>query len=212
MQLNLPLAIDIEYGADNFVISACNFEAYNAVMHDKWFNNRLLIMGEAGCGKTHLCKIWAEMNDAIFIDENFVFDTNTPIILKNVDQYDEEFVFHVINHCQNNHSKLLMTNASFPSLQLADLKSRIQATQYYMIHKPDFDLLKLILIKQFNDMQIDVPLNVIEYALKFLTRDFKTVREFAYQINHLSMSQKRNITLPFIKQYMLTNGYLAQTA
>ena len=212
MQLNLPLEIDIEYGANNFVISACNFEAYNAVMQSRWFNDRLLIIGEPGSGKTHLCNIWAQMSAADFIDERFNFKTNSSLILQNIELHDEEFVFHVINHCQNNHSKLLMTNASFPETYLQDLRSRINATQCYVIRQPDIDLLKLILIKQFADMQIDVPLNVIEYALKFLKRDFKTMRDFANQVNNMSMSQKRNITLPFIKEYILSNGYFAKTA
>lgn len=205
MQLSLPLTLGVEYGQGNFVISSCNYEAYRAVTAPHWYNGRVLIIGERGCGKTHLASIWAKANEAIFINRNFQFDVGANFVLEDIEKYcsddGEEFLFHLINHCQLNNFKLLFTANSFPKFMLKDLRSRIQATQHFMIGLPDIELIKFIMLKQFADRQLDVPFNVIEYASKFLPRDFTSIQRFITKIDELSLSKKRNITLPLIKDY-----------
>lgn len=212
MQLNLPLALQVEYGEDNFVISSCNYEAYRAITSDTWYNNRIMIIGEKGCGKTHIATIWARKNNALFINRNFNFNANSNLILENIETFcskeDEEFLFHLINYCQANSLNLLLTAQELPKFTLKDLKSRIQATQYFLISWPDTELIKLIMLKQFSDRQLEVPFSVIEYASSFLPRDFQSIKKFISRIDEFSLRKKRNITTPFIKEYFANDQNL----
>lgn len=202
MQLSLPLKIDVEYGEDNFIISSCNYEAYRAVKANTWHNGRMLIIGAKGSGKRHLSKIWANYQDAQIVDITYKFDTVSNLVLHNINEIeDEEFIFHLINHCQNYGTKLLMTAREFPAYHLQDLKSRINATSCCAIKWPDTDLMKYIILKQFSDRQLEIPFSVIEYAVKFLPRDFTAVQKFIDAIDAESMSQKRDITKPLVKEY-----------
>lgn len=205
MQLSLPLLLKVEYGEDNFVISSCNYEAYRAIIAENWYNSRVMIIGEQGSGKTHLASIWAKKNNAQFVDTNFSFNTYTNIVVEDIDtlcgRECEEFLFHLINYCQLNNLKLLFTANEAPAFNLKDLKSRMQATQYFLIEWPDSELIKFIMLKQFSDRQLEIPFSVIEYASKFLPRNFSSIGQFIAKIDEFSLNKKRNITLPFIKDY-----------
>lgn len=212
MQLNLPLALQVEYGEDNFVISSCNYEAYRAISSTTWYNNRMMIIGERGCGKTHLATIWARQNNASFVDRNFAFDSNSNLVFEDIEEFrgenGEEFLFHLINYCQSNNLKLLLTAQKLPRFKLKDLKSRVQATQYFLISWPDSELIKFIILKQFSDRQLEVPFSVIEYASRFLPRDFESIKRFISKIDELSLRKKRDITMPLIKEYFKNDANL----
>lgn len=205
MQLILPFHLDVEYGLGQFVISSCNLEAYKIITADYWpFLNRVLILGEEACGKTHLCNIWAAKQQAIFIDQNFNFSIKSSLILDGIDENtNEEFIFHVINYSTDNNLKLLMTARTHFNFKLLDLRSRIVSTPHYSIKMPDQELIKYIMLKHFSDLQIPVSFKVIEYAANFLPKDYRAIKNFICHIDNLALSLKREITLPLIKQYFL---------
>jgi chromosomal replication initiation ATPase DnaA len=137
-----------EYYEQDYIISYCNLEAYKALQHpEKWPFGRLLILGEAGSGKTHLCNIWQGTSSAISLEESTALNVlnnhinSKNFILENIENIqEEENLFHIINFCMNNSCKLLLTANILPHYMLPDLRSRINASYKILIKKPEDDL------------------------------------------------------------------------
>ena len=151
MQLPLNIQHEHEFGCDDFIVSCCNLEAFN-LLHNSisWHDNRLIILGEEGSGKTHLTKIWQQESSAVVLREGYDFSaldgTKTSIIIEDIEQIkNEEYLFHLINFAKNNSESLLMTASSSPCFKLNDLQSRINATHKALIKKPDDELISIVL-------------------------------------------------------------------
>jgi len=202
---------DNEYSSQDYIVSYCNLEAYRAIKnYDKWPLNRLLIIGEEGSGKTHLCSIWQSDTNAIVLNEEDIISqlsTNTfAFIFENIEKVkDQEILFHVINFCTNNNRKLLLTCNFLPHFSLIDLKSRLNATYKILIKNPEDDFLKVILLKNFSDKQLKVGSEVIDYILIRAERSFSFIKKFVEAVDKLSLEYKRNITVPLVRE-VLGNG------
>ena len=121
-----------EFYEEDFIISYSNLEAYNAINHsENWADKRLLLVGEAGSGKSHIARIFSHKANAVFI--NLPLDLTAMhkgnLILEDIHNIaDQDSLFHIINFCKNNQTNLLLTASELPEFSLADLQSRINAT------------------------------------------------------------------------------------
>lgn len=203
MQLLLPLEIDIEYTHDDFIVRDCNAKSYTAICQANWISHRMLLMGEAGSGKSHLARIWADNNSACYLNEKEPFAVNCNVVIDNMqDIKDEEFLFHLINHCYENGYKLLMLARSYPNFSLNDLQSRINATPYFTIETPDDNMLKIVLYKQFVDRQIMVDMALLNYVLLRITRSFQGVHQFVRDLDLYSLRIKKSITIHLVRKFL----------
>ncbi|HEX7390266.1 MAG TPA: chromosomal replication initiator DnaA, partial [Acidiphilium sp.] len=67
-QLVLPFDETEDFAAADFVEAPSNATARTALAApDAWVNGRLVLWGEAGCGKTHLARLWAETHGAAIL-------------------------------------------------------------------------------------------------------------------------------------------------
>ncbi len=194
-------------GQDNFIVSLCNINAYNAIIKQKlWPNNRILILGEAGSGKSHLAKIWAQKIGAKFFKEPFerLYDIScTAAIVEDVDTLDkDDELFHLINYCSEQRIDLMMTARCMPKSELQDLRSRLNATHKILIKSPDDELVKILLYKYFSINQIHVDADVFDYIRSRIERSFSAITHFAELFNTMSLKQKRPITIPFVKSIL----------
>lgn len=193
-------------GDGGFIVSLCNQSAYEAICKQKlWPDNRLLILGEAGSGKSHLAKIWidrvgAQVFKAPF--EKLYQDTCSAIIAEDVDSLAEKELFHLINYCVQERITLLMTARTMPAPKLQDLKSRLNATHKILIKAPDDELVKILLHKYFVANQINVDPEVFDYLSTRIERSFAAIRHFSEQLNTASLEQKRAITVPFVRSIL----------
>ena len=210
MQLSLDInCYDKEFCESSFLVSYCNLEAYRTITTNKWKNNRVLIMGEEGSGKSHLAEIWQNTTDASYI--NFdkklfsgLYDVNSKAFvyenIENIRSLDAEAqLFHLINFANDNNKPLLMSASNYPNFRLKDLKSRIAATYKVLIKKPDDMLLRVIVQKHFSDRQLRVSQEVIDYMIVRIERSFSAVKHLVEKIDRLSLEKKSNITIPLVK-------------
>ncbi|MEM9524668.1 MAG: hypothetical protein AAF982_11930, partial [Pseudomonadota bacterium] len=104
--------------------------------------------------------------------------------------------FHLHNHVLNFGGRLLLTAESPPSrwpLTLADLESRMQATQLARLTPPDDALLAAVLLKLFRDRQINPPPALIEWLLKRMPRSFTAARHIVAEIDGRALAEQRPI-------------------
>jgi chromosomal replication initiation ATPase DnaA len=208
-QLSLNLFLEQDYNQDDYIISSCNYEAHKAIYNPQfWVNNRILILGKHGSGKTHLCNIFAKNQpNSAFVDLEktsleIFFKAENAIIAENIEEVCEEALFHLINHADEQKQFLLMTASTYPRFSLRDLQSRINATQKFLIKTPDDELLQAILLKHFTDKQLKVSREVLNYLFARSIRDFHFIQELVKAIDLTSLQEKRNVTLPLVKEVL----------
>jgi chromosomal replication initiation ATPase DnaA len=195
-----------EFYEEDFIISYSNLEAYNAINHsENWADKRLLLVGEAGSGKSHIARIFSHKANAVFI--NLPLDLTAMhkgnLILEDIHSIaDQDSLFHIINFCKNNQTNLLLTASELPEFSLADLQSRINATAKVFIKPPDEILFRAILHKQFFQRQINLDKEILDYLSVRLTRGYTAIKEFVAMVDQYSLVSKRRITIPLIKKVL----------
>jgi chromosomal replication initiation ATPase DnaA len=195
-----------EFYEEDFIISYSNLEAYNAINHsENWADKRLLLVGEAGSGKSHIARIFSHKANAVFI--NLPLDLTAMhkgnLILEDIHNIaDQDSLFHIINFCKNNQTNLLLTASELPEFSLADLQSRINATAKVFIKPPDEILFRAILHKQFFQRQINLDKEILDYLSVRLTRGYTAIKEFVAMVDQYSLVSKRRITIPLIKKVL----------
>ena len=199
-KLDLPKREDV----DNFLISSANIDAYQAVIKkDNW--QKLLIIGPSKSGKSSLCKLWQEKNDALFLKELpevSKVDLNHNIIVDQLEDYSEIDVVNAINIVSEKSLRILLTASAFPSATLQDLKSRLQVIYKVMIKHPDEELLRLLIMKLFHERQLLIPKEIIETILNYVERDYESLFAVVENIDNYSKIHKKKITSNVIKEIL----------
>ena len=121
------LALDLQYRPafelDAFLVSGSNADAIAWL--DKWPDwpaSGLAINGPAGCGKTHLAHVWAEVASARIVAAADLAEMDIPslatgpVAVEDCDRgIDEETLLHLYNLLRENDQYLLITGATPPS-------------------------------------------------------------------------------------------------
>jgi chromosomal replication initiation ATPase DnaA len=210
-QITLAFGNVPDYSRDSFVVSYSNKSVFEWV--DKWPNwtsHCFAIYGPEKCGKTHLAHMWQRKTDAVFVDpENIDMNALEDVkncIVENVSRCkDENALFHLYNHIVNQGGYMLLTDReplSHLDYQLPDLVSRLKSVPDIEVFEPDDVLLRTVLMKSFSDRQLRVGLDVVEFLLIRMERSFSSVGHLVKNLDDLSLVEKRNITVPFVKQVM----------
>jgi len=204
---------------DDFIVSPSNIDAYRMVTSwpRLWENKCLVLCGEKACGKSYLSKIWQEISGAKIIDLDKFDENNTRlfngpkpvnIIIEDIEKFlpaREETIFHIYNNVINSKGSILFTTSK-PLLsldvKLPDLRSRLGAAGVANIMQPDNELLKGLVFKQFSDLQIHVPMNLVEFLVPRIERSFEGVVKIVELINRKSLEGKRSVTIPFVKEIL----------
>ncbi|RZI47768.1 hypothetical protein EDM53_00015 [Rickettsiales endosymbiont of Peranema trichophorum] len=199
---------------DSFIVTCCNLEAYRHVTnYGTWPNNRTLIIGPEKSGKSHLAKIFADNTAAEYIDLSALDMTalsDAPAwILEDIDKTKEqEKLFYAINIAVEQSIVLLLTATCIPSFSLKDLQSRINASNKVLIKSPDDDMLKALLLKHFRDQQLLISDDVLDYIFTRTERSFGYISSLVQALDKYSLSEKRNITVPLVRD--VVNTYLVK--
>lgn len=201
-------AVD-EFYEEDFIVSAANLKAYNMVAnYTQWPEKRLIISGEEGSGKSHLCRIFALRSNALILPLDFEinFLPIQNLIFENIEQFEDETkLFHLINFAKNNDLYLLLTTADKNhEFKLSDLASRLNSTSKANIKSPDEILFRAILYKNFHSRQITLDPEIIDYITIRLHRSFKAIKEFVQKVDSYSLTTQRRITIPLIKKVLNT--------
>jgi len=196
---------------EDFMPAACNRDALAWLERwPAWPSCALVLYGPAGCGKSHLARIWAGRAEARWLDRPLPPAdrpaTGRAFVLEDVlaaDRLaDEVGLLQFYNWLVEERGHLLLTArapvASWP-LRLPDLVSRLRAVPAVAIGPPDEALLGAVLVKLFGDRQLVVAEDVIRYMLAHMERSFAAARALVAALDARSLEQHRAITIPLVR-------------
>lgn len=188
-----------------------------------WPGGRLAVWGETGRGKTHLLHIWASQTGAKLRRgaELHGLPDLPPngIALDDADAAaDEPALLHLLNAAGEARLPVLLAARTAPArwpVRLPDLASRLRATTAVEIGAPEDTLLRALLARLLADQQLRLPDPVQDWLVLRLPRSAAALRDAVVRLDAASLTQHRNITVPFATQVLadvLTPDEISGTA
>ncbi len=195
-QLALPFAEPQNYSALDFCAAPSNAKAREWLAQPEvWSNGRLVLWGEAGCGKTHLLHIWAANQRAALVNGpelHGLVRPQGPVAVDDADIVeDPRALLHLLNAAAEAGKPVLMTARLPPSRQpikLADLASRLRAAESVEIREPEEELLALLLTRLTADCQLQLSIPVRNLLLTHLPRTASALREAVARLHRATLT------------------------
>lgn len=196
------------YLRDDFVVADGNREALAWI--DRWPDwpaPALSLNGPAGCGKTHLGRIWAARSGATLLagtdlegksiaDLTDLAATSPAIVIERAECAPERGLFHLYNLMRERGGFLLLISAEPParwSIALPDLASRLRAAPAVAVAAPDDELLGSIILKQLTDRQLHVGAGVVQYLISHMERSAEAARLVVAALDRRALTERREI-------------------
>ena len=206
-QLTLELALEPQFGAEDFFVSDSNEKAYAMIeLWPAWPDHVLMILGPSGAGKSHLGAIWAARASARVLTRAMLADANIdalaasgPLLVEDADAtpHVEAQLFHLLNLMRERAATLVLTARKPPvqwGLRTPDLLSRLRLAPMVEIGAPDDALIRAVLVKLFIDRQLVVDTSIVEYAALRLDRSLDAARAFVDALDREALSRRARIT------------------
>ncbi len=206
-QLTLPFADEQNYAAEDFCPAPSNTAAREWLQRpDAWSNGRLILWGEAGCGKTHLLHIWAQAQNAEIVDTarlnsitlHGLRRVERPIALDDADLVpDPQALLHLLNMAAEAGQPVLLAARLPPArmaYKLADLTSRLRAAQAVEIRQSEDELLEQLLTKLAAQHQLTLSIPVRNTLLLHLPRAPAFYREAVARLNRAGFDRGSRIS------------------
>ncbi|WP_262027192.1 DnaA ATPase domain-containing protein [Microvirga sp. Mcv34] len=206
-QLAFDLPLDPRFGAEDFLVSPSNEQAYGLIESwPDWPDTILLLVGPRGSGKSHLASIWATNARAWTMDASGITQDKVPHLVSNgalaiedMDrgERDEAALFHLLNLARERKASLLITCETPPdrwSLRTPDLLSRLRLAPSVSLEAPDDALLKAVLVKLFVDRQLVVDTSVVDYIALRIERSLAKASELVALLDREALSRGRRVS------------------
>ena len=212
----LPLELDPapRYGRGDYLVTASNRSAFAFVdSWPQWPAHRLMIVGPAGTGKSHLAHIWAEKSGADFVNAQYLTveravnpERGQAFVLEDVHKaQDERALFHFLNSLAQRKAWLLLTSEDQPAhtiFKLPDLRSRLNGVPRCRLQDPDEELLEAMLAKLFVDRQLAPNPDIIDYLSKRIERTGTAAAAVVEAIDRLALSKREPINLSHARKVL----------
>lgn len=213
-QLPLPFPDRPDYASADFLQAPSNAEAL-AWLRDApgWPDGRLVIWGEAGCGKTHLLSIWAARHGASVQGAPLLLGLPKPpcgggMAVDDADRpADEEALLHLLNAAAEAGVPVLMAARQPPArwaLRLPDLLSRVRGAAAVRIGEPEDELLRALLARLLSARQLAVSAETQAWLLRRLPRTAGAVREAAALLDREALSKGGAVTRAIAARVLAT--------
>ncbi len=187
----------------SFIVSPGNAEVLAAIDGWRaWPDPRLVLVGPANAGKSHLAAIWAEATHARKISESldFVGHSGSAILLEDADRLDaDEAMFHLLNAAERG-QPVLMTARTPPRewrTTIPDLRSRLNALRVIELAAPDDEVLLGLLDKFFRERNIKPDPDVAPYLAKRIERSAGAAAAIVARIDEAAAAERREVTRAF---------------
>ena len=217
-QLALPLKFRKLNNQENFLINDSNKMAVSLIdemknllsFKKKYIFPVLYLYGPEGSGKTHLASIFKENNNAKFIEKIVEQDllnakNGNSYIIDNLEansNIDHKMLNHLINEAYFGTGSILLISNAPPSqmkFDILDLESRIKSFINVGIDLPNDQILYSILVKELDERKIILNDDLCFYILNRIKRNYKSVLEFAKELDRISLEIKGKIKLSHVR-------------
>ena len=210
-QLVLDLGHRPALGEADFLVAPCNQAAIQWL--DRWPDwpaPALTLYGPAGCGKTHLARVFAARSRAPIIEAGRLATDAVPALLEearacvvdDADRAGAEPLLHLFNLIAERRGAMLLTAreppARWPGV-LPDLRSRLAAAPAVAVAELDDALLAALLVKLFADRQLAVSQEVVLFLVRQMERSFEAARRLVADLDAAGLRDHRGITIPLAR-------------
>lgn len=227
--VQLPLGIRLRADAtfDNFVVGPNRFgiEQVRALATGQNPEQLLYIHGHAGVGCTYLLQACCHLAEesgrhAVYLPLEELIELSVDA-LESLESFDlicidhieivagrsdwEEAVFHLFNRIREQNRALLIAGQNHPDqigIKLADLRTRLNWGVVVSIRDLDDSQKIEALKKHASTIGLNLSEEVVKFLLKHNDRNLGELFRLIDRLDQRSLSEKRRITVPFIKQVM----------
>lgn len=210
-------------GREDFMVAPCNREAFNMVdSWPKWLTQGLIVYGPKGSGKSHLAHLFADkvkifaykplkvsLIDAARINlrnVNKIAGENQSIVVENLTpKANAEALFHLFNIYNTEGRYMLWTAETAPvrmNFPLKDLQSRLNMLPSVEIKEPDDLMLQTLIVKLFNDRQILISPDVLNYIVNNAPRSFEYIEKLVEECDNISLAYQCAVNYNVVKKSM----------
>lgn len=212
-QLTLDLgALQSTERADFFVSPSNALALATLDAPSAWPSRKLVLIGDAGAGKSHLAAVWAAEQGARIVEIGDLTARDVPdlaahsIVVEDADRItcraQEEALFHLHNLVLAEGGRLLLTARTAPrgwgaegfTIGLPDLISRMQSAAMVRLEAPDEALLAVVLVKLFADRQLIVPPALIPWLVARMDRSMAMARALVDALDAQALAEHRAVT------------------
>jgi chromosomal replication initiation ATPase DnaA len=218
-QLVFDLAHRQALGAEDFLVSSSNAAAVEMIDRwPGWPHPASFVAGSQGSGKSHLANVWrlrsgagiaaaADLGDEIVAG----LPDGGAIVVEDIDRgiADEKALFHLLNRARESKLSVLITSRTPPGEQefrVPDLRSRLRALPMVEVQPPDEALLKAVLVKLFDDRQLSVEPQVIDYLSLRMERSMAAASRIVAAVDRLALATHRKVTRPLAAEALAGLG------
>ena len=220
-QYMLHFAPHTYLGEEDFLVTSCNEIAYKAVkMWPYWQHFALNIFGPQSSGKTHLAHIWVnrvqkslpqpveipilQAHNINMKNVNKLINNHSYLVIENLTaDINEEALFHLYN-AYNTPERFVLFNSEHPlskiPFKLPDLRSRLNTIPSAEILLPDDEMLTALIVKLFNDRQIMISQEILDYILKNAERSFEYISRLVAETDEISWIYGRAVSIPIVRE------------
>lgn len=192
---------------EDFLEGPCNAAAVELIDRwPHWPNRTVMLVGEAGSGKSHLAAIWAASSGARITAARALTPAAVPaalatgaLVIEDVAaaDVDERALFHLLNLARQDDADVMMTARTPPSawpIQLPDLASRLRAVPVVQLAPPDDGLLRALIVKLCVDRQLSVDEPLVSYVVSRIERSFAAARRAVALLDAEALRLRRPVT------------------
>lgn len=220
-QLVFPFGVRPVFDREEFIVAPCNEQAFRFIERwPDWPVRAAALYGPAGCGKTHLARIWLEASGAteqalsdlasgpsdraVTLLEDFEqaissLPPEAPVLIEDLDRkaptVDRDRLLMAL--FERPATRLLLTGRGLPSewpVVIGDLRTRFDSLLAFAMWAPDDALLSGLVRKHFADRQLAVPENVVRRILTHVERSPQAVAAFVGRADARAWSEKRAVS------------------
>lgn len=223
-QLVLPLDTAPACSFATFSVNAGNAEVFaslRAFVTGELDEQQVFLCGERGAGKSHLlhaaCHEAADRGyRAAYLNGEWLSDPASMEALEQfylvclddlqkLDPSAEIALFHCINRCRASGTHLLLAADRVPAalgLRLPDLFTRLSWGPLYQLSQLTESELRLALVGEFQHRSMLVAADVIDYLLRRVPREMRSLKQLVVALDEASLSSRRRVTIPLVRQVL----------